>query len=390
MVLVYSKSFGNRGGHSFLVSGKHHGPGNTGGLEGVDAFGRIGLDAVADDDVAQVLAVHSHVDDGSFLLAGVPIGAFGLHQLAVTDGYPFAVHLRHHPVTGGFFDPLHRAVVLLVRIGVFEGHGDGVGGVTLYVGGHMQQLLLVHNFRMHGRYFKHTFGKGSGLVKDHGLHLGKGVQKIGALHQNTLAGCPSKASKEGERDRDDQGAGTGDYKKHKSSVDPGGPFAGNKAGNNGYQNGQGHHNGRIDAGELGNETLALGFGRCGILHQIQDPGGGRLSKGLGGAYAKDAAQIHTAGEDFILLTDAAGNALAGKGHSIQAGTAFHHHAIHRHFLAGLDEDDFSYGHLLGFHRFQFSLPLHVGAVRPDIHQVRNALAAAPFGHLLKELSHLEK
>ena len=70
--------------------------------------------------------------------------------------------------------------------------------------------------------------------------------------------------------------------------------------------------------------------------------------------------------------------------------AFQHHAVHRHFFAGLHQDGFSHSHFLGFNCFPLAVPLHAGAVRTDVHQMGNALAAAPFGHFLKEFSHLEK
>ena len=41
------------------------------------------------------------------------------------------------------------------------------------MGSQVQKLLLVNEFRMHGRHFENAFGKGAGLVEDHGFHLGQ-------------------------------------------------------------------------------------------------------------------------------------------------------------------------------------------------------------------------
>ena len=64
--------------------------------------------------------------------------------------------------------------------------------------------------------------------------------------------------------------------------------------------------------------------------------------------------------------------------------------VHRDLLAGLDEDDFSGRHVFGFHVLKHAAALDMCDIGTQVHQVRYALAAAAFGHLFEELSHLEE
>ena len=369
MIFVHVQGPGHVGGNALLISGEHDGLAHTCGLEGLDAFGGIGLDAVADDHVSGVGAVDGHVDDGAAMLAGMPGGAFGLHEFAVAHSHALAVHGGDDAMAGGLLDALYAAVIGLIGIGVAQRHGNGMRGVALHVRGQVQEFLLVNDFRMHGCYFKYAFGEGSGLVEDHSLNLGQGVYQVGALDEDTLAGGASQAAEEGKRHRNNQGAGAGNHQEHEAPVDPRGPFAGEEAGNHGNEDGQHHYNRRIYTGKLGNEALAPGFGRCGVFHQIQNLSGGGFAEGLGGADAQNAVQVHAAGEDFIALVDAAGYAFAGEGHGVQTGLAFQYNAVHRHFFTRLDEDDFPHGHLVGLHGLQLAVALHVGGIGPNIHQV---------------------
>ena len=73
-------------------------------------------------------------------------------------------------MTGGFLNGANLAVIGLIRVGVPEGHRDGVGGMALNMGGQVQKLLAVNHFRMNGGNFKDAFGEGAGLVKYYGLY----------------------------------------------------------------------------------------------------------------------------------------------------------------------------------------------------------------------------
>ena len=161
---------------------------NAGGFQFADGYCGIGLDAVADDDVAGILSVDGHMDDGAFVVAGTPGGAHLIHELAVAHGHLLSVDQGHDAMAGAFLDILHAAVVLLVGVGVPQRHGNGMGGVPLHVGGQVKEFLLVNHFRMNGRHFEHALGEGAGLVKDHGLQTGQFVHEVGALDEDAFFG----------------------------------------------------------------------------------------------------------------------------------------------------------------------------------------------------------
>ena len=110
-------------------------------------------------------------------------------------------------MAGGLLNVLNGAVVLLVGIGVSERHGNGMGGVALHMGGKVQKFLPVQFLGMDSSDFEDAFRKGACLVKDHGFQFGQGVQKVGALDEDTLSGGSAKASEEGQRHGDDKCAG---------------------------------------------------------------------------------------------------------------------------------------------------------------------------------------
>ena len=72
---------------------------DAGGFEGFQGFGGIGLDAVADDDVAGVDAVDGYMDDGAAVMAGMPGGAFFSISLALPTAtfLPFTVAMMPCP-----------------------------------------------------------------------------------------------------------------------------------------------------------------------------------------------------------------------------------------------------------------------------------------------------
>ena len=387
---VHFQLGGDGGGYAFLVAGEHDGLADAFPFEGLDAFGGVFLDAVADDDVAGVLAVDGDVDDGAGMVAGMPLGAYLFHELAVADGDFPAVHRGDDAVAGGFLDAFYAAAILLVGVGVAQGLGDRVGGVALDVGGQVQELSFADDFRVHGGHFEDAFGEGAGLVEDHGPELGQLVHVVGALDEDTLAGGAAEAAEEGEGNADDQGAGTGHHQEHESAVDPGAPFAGDEAGNHGHQDSQGHDDGRVDAGEAGDEAFAAGLAGGGVFDQVQDLGGGGFAEGLGGLDLEHAALVHAAGEDLVPFADTAGYAFTGKGDGIQAGVAFEDDAVHRHFFTGLDEEDLAGGDVLGLDVLQLAAAFYVGDVRAQVHQMGDALAAAALGHFLEEFADLEE
>ena len=127
-----------------------------------------------------------------------------------------------------------------------------------------------------------------------------------------------------------------------------------------------------------------------VLHEVQDLGGGGFTEGLGRADAEDAGEIDTAGEDFILRVHGFRDGFARERHGVQGGVPFQDDAVHRHFLTGLNDNDFALLDGLGGHGFKFALALHMGRIRTDVHEVGNRLPAPAFGDSLEQFAHLEE
>ena len=87
-----------------------------------------------------------------------------------------------------------------------------------------------------------------------------------------------------------------------------------------------------------------------------------------GPKTQQAIMIESAGIHRISRLLFAGHRLAGDGRFVQRRRAFRHHAVHRHLLAGLDQEDIAHPHL--FHRHRFHLPARKdsGLFRRDLDQ----------------------
>ena len=125
------------------------------------------------------------------------------------------------PVSCYFLDIGDAAAVGgLVGEGVAQRGSYGMGGEMLYVGGEMEQLVLVNMVGMDGRDGKLSVGERARLVEDHGAELGEHIHVIGPLDEDALTRGSSDAAEEGERHADDEGARTTDHEEHQGAVNP--------------------------------------------------------------------------------------------------------------------------------------------------------------------------
>ena len=278
----------------------------------------------------------------------------------------------------------------LVGEGIAQGGGDGVRRVALDMGSQVQKFFFVNDFRMDRRHFEDTFRKGAGLVENDRLHAAEGVHEVGSLDEDTLAGSPADTAEERERDGDHEGAGAGHHQEHQRPVDPGGPLARDEGRDEGERDGQAHDDGRIDFRELRDEALALGLMFSCVLYEIQDLGCGGFAEDLGCFHAKDAGEIDTAGEDLVLRVYGSRDGLARERHGVQGGVPFQDDAVHRHFLTGLDDNDFALLDGFGGHGFEVAVPLHMGRIRTDVHEVGDRLPAPAFRNPFEQFTHLEE
>ena len=155
----------------FMVSGKHNCLLNSKGLEVFDCFGRIGLDAVGNDYMAQIDAVLADMDYCPGLFTGMPAGSLHFHHGRVSDAHLMPVHHGLDALPGHFVNIFYYAVVILPWICGAQRSGNRMCTEPFHMGRQVQQLFLFDYLGMHGHHFKYTFGESTGLVENHGLHL---------------------------------------------------------------------------------------------------------------------------------------------------------------------------------------------------------------------------
>ena len=265
-----------------------------------------------------------------------------------------------------------------------------MGGVALHVCGQVQQFMLVQLFRVDGRDGEDAFGERAGLVEDHRFHAGECVQEGRTLDEDALPGGAADAAEEGEGHADDQRARAGDDQEHQGPVDPGGPFTREQRGKDGQQHGQADHDGGIDARKARDEMFAVRFVLGGVLDELEDARGGGFAEGLGGPDAQHAAEVDAAREDFVARGDAARQAFARQRHGVQRGIAFQYDAVHRDFLAGADQNGLADGDALGRDRQYGAVPLDLGRIGANVHQMAHGAARAALCDALEELADLEE
>ena len=83
-----------------------------------------------------------------------------------------------------------------------------VGGAFRRCGGFQQPVFADAGSRQNAADFKYAAGKGAGLVKNRRFTVCQRFQIIAAFDQNAVAGSAADAGKKGERNRNDQCAGT--------------------------------------------------------------------------------------------------------------------------------------------------------------------------------------
>src|SRR3712207_9336277 len=81
-------------------------------------------------------------------------------------------------------------------IGVFQAHGDGVGGVSLHVGCQMEQFLGVDVVGMYCFDSEIAVRQRSRFVENNGRSLSQRIHEVAALDENTVARGAANAREE--------------------------------------------------------------------------------------------------------------------------------------------------------------------------------------------------
>ena len=248
--------------------------------------------------MAGILTVNRHMDNGTHMMAVVPTGTHGIHQLRISNGHHALIHMSRNALTCNLFHLTDMtAIDSLVREGITQGSTDGMRREVLHMSGQMQQLVLVKLVRMYSLHGKLPVRQRPRLVKHQGLHLRKHVHIVGTLDQNTLPRGSANASEEGQRHTEHKGTGTRHHQKQQGAVEPGresGEERGLRRERYEYwrNDSQGHcgkdHNGCIDTGKTGDERLALRLMFTGMFHQTDNLRHRALTESLRGTHADDS------------------------------------------------------------------------------------------------------
>ena len=318
MIFGNSQFRGYVSAHFLTVACEHHGLDDSLFLQAVDGFLAVLLDLIVDDDMPGILPVDGDVDDGSYVVAVVPLGTDGIHHLRVAYTYHVVADACPHAFTSYFFHVCHLAPVGgLVGESIPQGCADRVCGEVLHMGRQVKQLVLVDLLRMYGFDGKLSVGQRSRLVEYDDAELRQDIHIVGTLDEDALSRSASQTSEEGQGHADDQCAGTTHYEEHQGTVEPGGEDTSQKGGDEGQcQSGKYHHGG-IDAREAGDESFAPRFVLAGMLHQLQDLGDRTLSEALRGAHPDGTCQVDAARDDLVALFGLARHAFTRQGDGVQ-------------------------------------------------------------------------
>ena len=382
-------------GDFLAVSREHHFMLDSQLFKFSDSFCTVFLDHIVDDDVSGVAAVYGDMDYGAGHVAGMPASADSVHHpgVAHTDDVVSDARPDTHPGHLLNFSNL-AAVRGFLGEGVAQCRGHRMRRVMLDMRSHVQQMVLVAGLGMDGFDEELSMSQGTSLVEHHRRGLGKGVHVIGSLDEDAFARSAAYASEEGQGHADDQRAGAGNNEKHQRTIEPGRECTCEITAEKGREKRQcercEHHDRRIDAGEAGDEGLAMRLAFACVLDKFDDARDRALTVCLGGAEADDSGEVHAAGKDLVAGLKLAGDAFARKGLGVHRGRAFDDGPVERDFLSRPDDKDFSNFHARRIDGLDLSFAFDVRHVGTDIHEVGNAVAAFSFGIALEQFSYLEE
>ncbi len=248
-----------------MVACEHHRTRHAQRLQVGDGLRRIGLHLVGDHHMARIAAVDRHMRHGAHMtlafLTHTDRGAHSLHHTLVAHANRMAIHHGLDTLSGHLLHIADGATVVLARISLTQGCGNGMGGIALHMGRQMQQPLGAELLGMHGAHGEYALGERARLVEHHRTSLGQRVHIVASLDEDALARRTTDAAKEGERHRDDQGTRTTHHKERQCAIEPHGEALGVALHEEGRNEGQGqrqhHHDGRINMGKLMDECLTL-------------------------------------------------------------------------------------------------------------------------------------
>ena len=382
-------------GDGLRVAREHHCLVYARGLERRYRLFRVRLDHVGDDYVPRVLAVHSHVDyraDGMTVDVG---HAEPRHELRVARCDRHAVDLRRHALAAYFLNFGDARVVYRPAVCAAQALADRVRGVAFDERGVLYELRLRHLVVVDGVDFKDALRKRAGLVEYYYLRLRERLKVIRALDEHALSARAADASEERQRYADDERAGTAYDEEGQRAVNPRIPRGRqphaertHERRQHGERERRGADCGRVDAREFRDEVLRLRLARAGVLHKVENLRHRRFAEFFRRPHLQHARHVDAAADYLVALFHVARHALARQRARVEARRAIDHHAVDRHLLTRLHDDDAAYADLVRVYLLKRAAALDVRVVRADIHQLADVTAAFADGIALEPLAHL--
>ncbi|GBD41573.1 hypothetical protein HRbin39_00957 [bacterium HR39] len=231
-----------------------------------------------------------------------------------------------------------------------------------------------------------ALGEGAGLVEDHRVHRVRPLQGLDVAHEDAGprggAGPRHQRHRRGEPER----AGTGDHQHrdggHQRLLEGAAPKQ--PAGEGEERDGDHHRH--EDGGDAVHQPLDGGLPGPGLLHQPGDARERGVAAHPQRADLHRAGAVHGAGQHPVTGAARHRHALAGDQGLVELALAGHDLAVHRHPLAGSDQDDVAHAHLVDRDLDVPPVAAHPGALGTQRHQPADGLGGAAPGPLLEPLA----
>ncbi len=243
----------------------------------------------------------------------------------------------------------------------------------------------------HIRHDRFAERQRAGLVEGHGFGACQHLDNRTALHQHTVPCRSRKAGGDGSGNGNDECAGATDQKQGETAINPGVPVA--KA-----------HKRRHDDGKCGNrddqrhvitrevldEALGRGAGVLCFFNERDDAGNGVVFRRPVDPNAQRTVMVDRTRKDACALFLGDRNALAGHRRFVDAGFAFHHHAIGGNAVARTRNDHLTDANLIGGHLPKRTVFFHQCRFRQQGTESLDARAGTRGGKALQQLANGEQ
>ena len=131
--------------------------------------------------------------------------------------------------------------------------------------------------------------------------------------------------------------------------------------------------------------LVLGLG-----HELHDPGEGVVARQLGDPHIEPVLLVDRAGKDLVAGFPADGHAFAGHGALVDRAFPGDDRAVHRHAIAGTDDDDIVHGQLSNGHLLDAVTALEVRGAGHELAERADGVARAVEGIVLAGMAEREE